>query len=59
MSNGKVCKNINKTGKKRLEKLKRQQRKLSRKYEFEKKLIKNKKGESTRKNISKEVLKVQ
>lgn len=64
MSNGKVYKNINKKNKvRKLEKqLRRQQRKLSRKYENEKKLIENKKikkGEATRKNIDKQVLKVQ
>ena len=60
ISNGKVYKNINKTHKiKKLKKsLKRQQRKLSRKYESLKKqnLIK---GEATRQNIQKQVLKVQ
>lgn len=64
LSDGTVYKNINKTGKiKRLEKqLKRQQRKLSGKYESEKQLLKNKKirkGEATRKNIGKQVLTVQ
>ena len=60
MSNGIVKKNINKTAKvKRLEKkLKREQRCLSRKYEDLKKCSK-KKGEATRQNIQKQVLKVQ
>lgn len=60
MSNGIVKKNINKTAKvKRLEKkLKREQRCLSRKYEDLKKRSK-KKGEATRQNIQKQVLKVQ
>lgn len=55
VSNGNVYKNINKTNKiKKLEKkLKREQHKLSRKYENKKK------GESTRKNINKQILKVQ
>ena len=58
VSNGKVYKNINKTNKvRKLEKkLKREQRKLSRKYENYKK---RKKGESTHKNIDKQILKVQ
>ena len=58
VSNGKVYKNINKTNKvKKLEKkLKREQRKLSRKYED----FKNqKKGGATRKNIDKQILTVQ
>lgn len=60
VSNGKTYKNINKTKKiKKLEKqLKREQRCLSRKYEDLKKRIK-KKGEATRQNIQKQVLKVQ
>ncbi|MBR4345537.1 MAG: transposase [Oscillospiraceae bacterium] len=55
VSNGKTYKNINKSGKvKKIEKqLRREQRCLSRKYE------KSKKGESTRKNIQKQKLKVQ
>ena len=55
VSNGKVYKNINKTNKvKKIEKkLKREQRKLSRKYEN------LKKGESTHKNIDKQILTVQ
>ncbi|WP_077609892.1 RNA-guided endonuclease InsQ/TnpB family protein [Clostridium sp. Marseille-P2415] len=59
-SNGLTKKNINKTCKvKKLEKKqKREQRKLSRKYESLKK-NKNKKGEATRQNISKQVVKVQ
>ena len=58
ISNGNVYKNINKTSKmKQLEKkLKREQRKLSRKH---KTLKNNKKGESTHKNIDKQLLKVQ
>ncbi|MPQ45239.1 IS200/IS605 family element transposase accessory protein TnpB, partial [Clostridium tarantellae] len=60
-SNGKAYKNINKTKKaKKLEKsLKRQQRKLSRKYESLK--IRNKKegGNATRQNIQKQIVKVQ
>lgn len=60
ISDGRVCKNINKTNKiKKLEKsLKRQQRKLSRKYES----LKNKnkeKGGATRQNIQRQSLKVQ
>ena len=57
-SKGKPYKNINKTKEvKRLEKkLKREQRKLSRKYEMNKNKIK--KGEATRKNIDKQRLKV-
>ena len=60
MSNGITKKNINKTAKvKKLEKqLKREQRCLSRKYESMKKRSK-KKGEATRQNIQKQVLKVQ
>lgn len=60
MSNGSVKKNINKTKRvKKLEKkLKREQRCLSRKYEDLKKRNK-KKGEATRQNIQKQVLKVQ
>ena len=60
MSNGVVKKNINKTAKLReLEKqLKREQRCLSRKYEDLKKRNK-KKGEATRQNIQKQLLKVQ
>ena len=55
VSNGKVYKNINKSGRvKKLEKqLRREQRCLSRKYEN------LKKGESTQKNIQKQKLKVQ
>ena len=58
VSNGKVYKNINKTNRTRKleKKLKREQRKLSRKYENYKN---KKKGESTRKNIDKQILKVQ
>lgn len=60
-SNGKVYKNINKTKEViRLEKkLKREQRKLSRKYESLKVRNKNKKGEATRQNIQKQIIKVQ
>ena len=60
ISNGSIKKNINKTKRvKKLEKkLKRGQRCLSRKYEDLKKR-KKKKGEATRQNIQKQVLKVQ
>ena len=60
ISNGTVKKNINKTAKlKKLEKqLKREQRCLSRKYEDLKKRSKQK-GEATRQNIQKQVIKVQ
>lgn len=60
VSNGTMVPNINKTSKvKKLEKkLKREQRRLSRKYESMKKL-KIKKGEATRQNIQKKVVKVQ
>ena len=60
MSNGIIKKNINKTAKlRKLEKqLKREQRCLSRKYEDLKKRNK-KKGEATRQNIQKQLLKVQ
>ncbi|MDE6679020.1 MAG: transposase [Ruminococcus sp.] len=60
-SNGKTYKNINKTVRiRKLEKsLKRQQRKLSRKYESLKKSTNNLKGEATRQNIRKQKLKVQ
>lgn len=60
MSNGVIKKNINKTAKvKKLEKkLKREQRRLSRKYENYKKRSK-KKGEATRQNIQKQTIKVQ
>ena len=61
VSNGIVKKNINKTAKlKKLEKqLKREQRCLSRKYEDLKKRNNKMKGEVTRQNIQKQVLKVQ
>ena len=61
ISNGIIKKNINKTAKiKKLEKqLKREQRCLSRKYEDRKKRNKKMKGEATRQNIQKQVLKVQ
>ena len=60
VSNGIVKKNINKTAKlKKLEKqLKREQRCLSRKYEDLKKRNNKIKGEATRQNIQKQVLKV-
>ena len=60
-SNGKTYKNINKSVRiRKLEKsLKRQQRKLSRKYESYKKQNKNLKGVATRQNIQKQKLKVQ
>ena len=61
ISNGIVKKNINKsTNLKKLEKqLKREQRCLSRKYEDLKKRNKKVKGEATRQNTQKQVLKVQ
>ena len=61
ISNGIVKKNINKTVKlKKLEKqLKREQCRLSRKYEDLKKRDKTMKGGATRQNIQKQVLKVQ
>ena len=61
ISNGTIKKNINKTKKlKKLEKqLKREQRCLSRKYENYKQRNKNNKGDATRQNIQKQVLKVQ
>lgn len=57
-SNGNIYKNINKSKKiiKLEKKLKREQKCLSRKYE---QLKNNKKGESTRKNLDKQKLKVQ
>lgn len=60
-SNGLTKKNINKNSNiKKLEKqLKREQRCLSRKYENFKKLNKIEKGEATRQNIQKQLLKVQ
>ena len=60
-SNGKTYKNINKSSRiRKLEKkLKREQCSLSRKYEDYKKLNKNLKGEATRHNIQKQMLKVQ
>ncbi len=60
-SNGKTYKNINKTARiRKLEKsLKRQQRKLSRKYESLKKSTNNLKGAAIRQNIRKQKLKVQ
>ena len=59
LSNGTVKKNINKTAKmkKLAKKLRREQRCLSRKYEDLK--VRKKKGEATRQNIQKQVLKVQ
>lgn len=61
ISDGRVYKNINKTNKiKKLEKsLKRQQRKLSRKYESLKNKNKGKGGIATRQNIQRQLLKVQ
>lgn len=61
MSNGVVKKNINKSAKmKKIEKkLKKEQRCLSRKYERLKIHNNKKKGEATRQNIQKQVLKVQ
>lgn len=61
-SSGDVYKNINKTSRvRKLEKkLRREQRKLSRKYEAEKLRTKNtKKGEPTRSNTQKQTIKVQ
>ena len=60
LSNGMIFKNRNKTEKiRKLEKkLKREQRRLSRKYEGLKKR-RGKKGEATRQNIQKQLLKVQ
>ena len=61
VSNGMVKKNINqtKTIKKLEKKLKREQRGFSRKYEDFKKRRNRKKGEATRQNIQKQILKVQ
>ncbi len=60
-SNGLTKKNINKTiaVRKTEKNLKRQQRKLSRKYESLKLRNKKKKGEATRQNIQKQIVKVQ
>ena len=60
-SDGKVYKNINKSSRiRKLEKkLKREQRRLSRKYESLKKSKNNLKGEAARQNIRKQKLKVQ
>ena len=60
-SNGITKKNINKTSRvKKLEKkLKREQRKLSRKYESLKLRNKKEKGEAARQNIQKQIVKVQ
>lgn len=60
-SNGLTKKNVNKTKtvKKAEKKLKREQRKLSRKYESLKLRNKKEKGEATRQNIQKQVVKVQ
>lgn len=60
-SDGKTYKNINKSSQiRKLEKkLRREQRRLSRKYESCKKLNKNLKGGATRQNIRKQKLKVQ
>lgn len=59
LSNGKVFKNINKTYRVRQlqKKLRREQRRLSRKYESLKK--RNKKGDATRQNIQKQLVEVQ
>jgi len=61
ISDGTHKKNINKSKniRKAEKKLKREQRRLSRKYESLKKRNKNMKGEATRKNIGKQVVKVQ
>ncbi len=61
MSDGTVYGNINrsKTIRKTEKKLKREQRRLSRKYESLKKRTKTLKGEATRQNIRKQLLKVQ
>lgn len=61
LSNEVVKKNINKTSRvKKLEKkLRREQRRLSRKYECLKKQNKTTKGEATRQNIRKQVIRVQ
>jgi len=61
VSTGEIHKNINKSSKvKKLnKKLKREQRKLSRKYESLKQRKNNKEGETTRQNIQKQVLTVQ
>lgn len=60
-SNKQVYKNVNKTSivKKVEKKLKREQRKLSRKYESLKIRNKKEKGEATRQNIQKQIVKVQ
>jgi len=60
-SDGRTFRNINKSDRvRKLEKsLKRQQRKLSRKYESLKKISNNLKGVATRQNIQKQKLKVQ
>lgn len=61
ISNGVVKKNINKTAKlRKIEKqLKREQRCISRKYESLKKRNNKMKGEASRRNIQKQVLKIQ
>ena len=61
ISNGLVKKNINKTAKlRKIEKqLKREQRCISRKYESLKKRNNKMKGEASRRNIQKQVLKIQ
>jgi putative transposase len=62
ISSGVTKKNINKKSKvkKAEKKLRREQRRLSRKYEsFKQRKKQNKKGEATRKNIDKQVIKVQ
>ncbi len=60
-NNGLTKKNVNKTKtvKKAEKKLKREQRKLSRKYESLKLRNKKEKGEATRQNIQKQIVKVQ
>lgn len=61
VSNGKVFKNVNKTSrvKKIKKKLRREQRRLSRKYESLKAGLKKQEGRATRQNIQKQVRKVQ
>lgn len=61
LSDGTVVKNINKTGKVRKieRRLKRAQKRLSRKYESLKKRKKEEKGDATQQNIQKQILKVQ
>jgi putative transposase len=61
VSSGKIYKNINKTNKvKKIEKkLKREQKRLSRKYESHKKIKIKEKEKTTRQNIQKQIVKVQ